>query len=195
MKKNNLTASLSEGSAPILDAVLSEIPVVSIAVSFLKARDDIRDRMFEAKLQSFIEGLDNQSSEEIKEMLGRVASAAEATEIGTTLMFVLETYNGLYKCELLGKLFRAYLQGAISNETFQRLAMALTPAFPGDLKKFLSNRVTPEYTTDDTYFTYLESSGLTANNGGFDGGMMVVTRLGEDLRRTIGQIDANPSPP
>ena len=189
MPKNNLVDSLSERSAPLIDAVLSEIPVVSMAISILKARDDIKDRMFEAKLQSFIEGLEHQSSAAIKEMLAEVATPTEATEIGTTLMFVLETYNGLYKCELLGKLFKAFLEGTLPNEMFRRLAMTLTPAFPEDLKKLLSNRSTSEYTTDESYFTYLESSGLTANNGGWDGGTMVITRLGEMLRKTIGEVD------
>jgi hypothetical protein len=119
------------------DEVLSKIPVVSMAVDLLKARDTVSDRLLAWKYESFLQGLHEANPEAVTKTRELLGNNEDAKRIGQVLVFTIDRLTELEKALILGKLFAGYLDGKTSSEEFRRLARAVDVVFLDDFMEFL----------------------------------------------------------
>jgi hypothetical protein len=152
--------------AVVNDEVLKEIPVVSIAISICKGIESIRNRVFAAKLQSFVFGL-GQNHEVLAAKYRRKIeeSPEDARHVGETLFMILERLSDLDKADLLAALFRAYIDNVITSEDLRRMAQAVDMSFMDDLRALFAVERHPKK-SEEAWLRYLAPSGLTAPLGG-----------------------------
>ncbi len=168
--------------------VLSAIPVVGTAFKVCRGIDDLRARIFIAKLERFVTDPSLQSRATI-EALRRTAEnpSDESEKIGESLFLILERLADLQKPSLLARIFAGYLAGRITGEELRRLAAAIDAAFLEDINQLLGD---PDIGQMDAapWKRSLVVAGLTEQNvPGPIGGRLVymVTPLGEALRRAV----------
>jgi hypothetical protein len=148
------------------DEVLKNIPVIGTAVKLCKAGDDIRNRIFAAKITRFLQTLNKTPPEAREKIAQKVASSPdEAKKVGETLLLVLERITALEKAEIVAYLFIAYIFEQLTEDEFRRLSDAVDQAFIDDLVKFLAIRRVPRVGREP-FLTYLSHTGLTIAVGG-----------------------------
>jgi hypothetical protein len=168
--------------------VLAAIPVVGTAFKVCRGIDDMRARMFIAKLERFVTDPSLQS-EAAKEALKRAAAnpSAESHKIGESLFLILERLTDLEKPSLLARIFAGYLGGKITSEELRRLAPAIDAAFLEDINQLLADP-DPRQMDAAPWKRSLVVAGLTEQNApGPIGGRLVymVTPLGQALRTAV----------
>jgi len=167
----------------------SAIPIFGTAFKICKGMDDIRSRIFAAKISAFISEPSLQAPD-IKEKLKRKAELPEeANKIGETLFFVLEKITDNEKPGLLAKIFVAYLDGVISNNELRRLAQAVDLAFIDDMKDLLLDASVDPYRLRGEWPESLLVSGLTTtyviSMSGSAQQDYKLTKLGLSFKRAI----------
>nr|VFK37075.1 MAG: hypothetical protein BECKSD772F_GA0070984_10102 [Candidatus Kentron sp. SD]VFK48966.1 MAG: hypothetical protein BECKSD772E_GA0070983_11521 [Candidatus Kentron sp. SD] len=136
----------SEVGADILtdDQVLSGIPVFGTVFNSLKTTNTIRDRIFAAKLSQFIAETNARTAEKKREYREKLKADPDASRrVGETLLLVLENLTDMDKPRLLGRVFIAYLEDAITVEELKRLSQAIQVAFMDDLARLLNAEGSP----------------------------------------------------
>jgi len=145
-KKNDrhfLEAALQNIEAAVDTAVqndaIAAIPVVGTAFKVCRGIDDVRSRVFAAKLAKFVSEPYLQTEEAKRKIKQKIAgSPDEATKIGETLFLVLDRLIDIDKPTILSKVYVAYLDDIVSAGELQRLAQAIDLAFGDDLKELLA---------------------------------------------------------
>lgn len=149
MKHRSLTETLGTGASPAIDAALSALghfPGFGVAVGLLQTADDFRARAMAAKLSSFLEGMQKQTPAAIGAMQVKLDNPQTSEAVTEALLLTIERYTSLKKCEIVGRLFRQYMNGAIDSELLRRMAAAIDDAFIDDLEAYLADdwRITSE---------------------------------------------------
>lgn len=138
MKKFQIT--VLDTSAPIVDAVLAnltEVPILGTSLKALKFKDAVVDHILQAKVTAFFKELDQHSQESIETMIEKARDPVEGPRVAETVLLSLNSFTAISKCDMLGKLFVAYLEKKISALDLRRLAGAIDAATPEDLQAFL----------------------------------------------------------
>lgn len=190
MAKISRTQHLADSLAPVGDAalaVLDVIPGLSIAVGLLKAHDDFRNRALAKKLAAFMNGLG--APEDVKRAAhdAQARDPAQHAQIGEVLIFTLDNFTDTLKCQLLGKLYWAFLLGLLSGSELRRLALCIQVAFSDDLTDFVNNQIN-ELTPFQPFHQYLQNTGLTESTGGFDGGLPSLTPIGRKMKEALAAL-------
>lgn len=141
--------------------IAKEIPVVGSTLKFIKGVDDIKNRVFAAKLQSFIDPM-NQADDSFKEEWKRkkIASPKECEEIGETLLLVVEKTNDLKKAKLFGILFISFVYKAITATDLSRLVQAVDMCFIDDVISLIKAKEAP-MRSQEAWMRYLQNSNFT----------------------------------
>jgi hypothetical protein len=168
--------------------VLTAVPIVGTAFKVCRGIDDLRARVFVAKLEKFVTDPSLQSNA-AKEALRRTADtpSEESQKIGESLFLILDRLTDLHKPSLLARVFAGYLLGKISSEELRRLASAIDAAFLEDIDQLVaaSDSVMSDFAP---WKRSLVVAGLTEQNApGPIGGRLVysITPLGQALRRAV----------
>ena len=163
MTKHCLLEATLENVEAVIDAatdneILKNIPVVGTAVKLVKEAVDIRDRMFAAKLTTFLQALNETTPEAREKLRQKIASSPdEAKEVGETLLLVLDKTTTLKKAEIIAYIFIAYTLEHITATDFRRLLDATDQAFIDDLIDLLSRGGH----SNQAYMKHLSRTGLT----------------------------------
>ncbi|MRS05300.1 hypothetical protein EG832_19105 [bacterium] len=173
MKEAPLIEAALENVEALVDAftdneILKSIPVVGTALKIIKGAGDIRDRLFAAKLMTFLRALEKVAPEIKEKIRQRVAeSPNEAKRVGETVLLLLDRLADLDKADIIAKVFIAYTYGHLKSDEFQRVAQAVDQAFVSDLSVFLQTHNFPEEKASQApYMQSLYPSGLTKIVGG-----------------------------
>ncbi|WP_024545822.1 hypothetical protein [Picosynechococcus sp. NKBG15041c] len=168
--------------------ILKGIPVVGTAIKCLKGAEDIRDRLFAAKLSSFLKSLENVGPELKEKIRQRVAEDPDQSrKVGETILLVIDRLADLEKSDIIAKIFIAYAFGYLKPNDFQRIVQAVDQAFIADLKLFLaSHNLLKKGLSQEVFLQALYPSGLTEIVGGktFDTAGEIyfkVSKLGNQL--------------
>lgn len=146
--------------AMISSEVISSIPVIGTALKVCKAADAIRDKLFTAKLLSFLRALDNVSETEKRKIRDKmVTSQDEAQKVGEVLILTIEHITDLNKPLLLAQLFIAYIDNVLNANELRRLCHCIDLAFNDDLTCILSVSSLPNESQEE-WLALLEPSGL-----------------------------------
>lgn len=182
---------MAESAAPLGDLALSALEVVpglSGAVRFLRAVDDYRARALSSKLRAFLDGYQSQPAADREEMKEKLRDGAERTSIGDMLFYSIDAYTDAFKCELLGRLFNAYLLGFLTSVELRRIAQAIDAAFADDLLEFIEAKEIDERQPWQDFHSHLVASGLMRPHMGWDTGLPAMTDLGAKMRRALRQL-------
>lgn len=142
MKHRSLTETLGTGASPAIDAALSALghfPGFGVAVGFLQTVDDFRARAMAAKLASFLEGMQQQPPDAVDAMHAKLDDPETTEKVTEALLLTMERYTSLKKCQIVGRLFRQYMNGMIDSELLRRMAAAIDDAFIDDLEAYLAD--------------------------------------------------------
>ena len=139
--RNGLDAFLTATEA-IADTVMNgdliaSIPVVGLAWKSAKALDDVRDRLFAAKISRFMSGMGELSDSQKEAMKAALIEHDDVEKVGEVVLLTLEQVSDLNKATLMGSIFRLYIDNQLSGEDLRRLANMINLAFWDDLSKFI----------------------------------------------------------
>ncbi len=141
--------------------IAKEIPVVGSTLKLIKGVNDIRNRVFAAKIQSFIDPM-NQADESFREEWKRKKSnnPEECEKIGETLLLVIEKTNDLKKAKLFGILFISFVYESITATDLSRLVQAVDMCFIDDVISLIKAEEAP-MRSQETWMRYLQNGSFT----------------------------------
>lgn len=157
----NLSTDVTEFAIDsVLDnGLLKEIPIVSTIASILKIGVNIHDRLFLKKLLSFLSPLRNIPISERKKMIENIDNSKKyRVRVGEKLLYLIDSCEDHEISELVGILFKAYIEGKIIYDDFIKTASVLKKLNKGDFDWFIKERKSYNFDLDDT--GDLISSGL-----------------------------------
>jgi hypothetical protein len=122
-------ADLSELTADATDRALEaagSIPIVGLLHKVWKAASSIPTYFFAKKVWRFLYELKDIPPDERQALLARLDVVPGETErIGETVLLLLDRLNDMQKPTMLGRAFRAYIEGKITLEQFHTLSNAI----------------------------------------------------------------------
>jgi hypothetical protein len=161
-----LAALFLEGGELLVDQLIEnplarEIPVVGAALKICKAVDDVRSRLFLAKLVKFIDTID-QADETVRAKWRSkcVDAPDDLNKVGESVLLVIERANDLRKPEIFGILFLAFVDDVITAKELSRLTQAVDACFVDDLQRLLAVHKPPQRSREP-WMQYLTVACLT----------------------------------
>lgn len=144
------------------DEILKNIPVIKTLVESINAVNSISDKLLEQKLEHFLKELADIQPQQRNKMITKIENSGKySTNVGETLLHILDKIEGLEKSTMLGKLFREFLSETITYDDFLRTKDCVSNAFLPDLLIFLEEPELPrEIQTTKVYFNNLLNSGI-----------------------------------
>ncbi|MCR1231088.1 hypothetical protein [Klebsiella quasipneumoniae] len=166
----------------IESGALESIPVVNSVVGIFKTVNSVRDRRFTDKLIRFIFELSDLTDAERINMTERLNSDDNfAGRAGDRLIEIIDRLESENKPEIAAAFLKAFACERIDFITLRRLMVALerVPSFDiKELEDFIPyNNDNLYHNFEKDYLYSLVNAGLAANNGGFDGGVILPTEL------------------
>ncbi|MCR9207610.1 MAG: hypothetical protein NXI28_05230 [bacterium] len=142
-----------EGSELFADQYLAEglakdIPLVGTAIKICLAIDDVRNRIFLAKVVSFTRTIDGAGPSIRKNWQSKCADPTQAARIGESLLLVIDRANDLRKPQLIATIFAAFTADEIDHSELVRLTQAIDSANIEDLLRFLGAHELPKRTSE-----------------------------------------------
>ena len=174
-----------------VDGFLRDIPFIGAAYKIALLGKSISDRIFVTKLARFLRVLEDMPKEKIEEFCRNVDEGGVSLRcLGEAVILAINRIDDMDKLPILGRIFRAYVGGAITYDQFRRLYAAIDSAVLTDLLAFCNSGIT----SGDPAFSHLSNSGLTAvsTNALDERGMTVFlriekTQLGEVFQKIMAQ--------
>jgi len=106
----------------ITEGLLKDIPVVSTLIGIVKYAKSIPDFIFASKVNKFLSSLSSIEQQKIDDFLNEIKEDKEKNnKAGQIVIFNLDAANCLKKAEIIGLLFKAYIQGKLNFETFEEM--------------------------------------------------------------------------
>lgn len=105
------------------DELILKIPIVGLIVGLYKTTVSIRDRIFLAKMISFLKQLEGVSSIEKVKFVQKINTEPKFKKrVGENLLLIIEKLDDIEKADLLAKVFCEYMVGRIDFVKWQRFA-------------------------------------------------------------------------
>ncbi|KPM33550.1 Hypothetical protein I595_453 [Croceitalea dokdonensis DOKDO 023] len=145
------------------DGILKDIPLVGTVIGVMKFGNSLNKHLSAKKLYKFLFELQSIPLEKRIKKIDEINSSEKyQSNVGEMLFELLEKIESDGKPEIIGKLFKAYIEENIDFHTFLRLSHIIKNIFYYDLlllKNYDENNYLYDGNTDQ-----LESSGLTSFN-------------------------------
>lgn len=139
---HNVVIDISEVGIDLLfdDGVLRDLPIVGTLVGLAKFGANVRDRLFLKKVLTFLLQLKDVTAEQRKKMVDDIdGSKNYRVRVGEKLLYVIDACNDYEISELVGTLFKAYLEGKISYDSFLKASAVLQKMGRDDFDWFIRN--------------------------------------------------------
>jgi len=117
----NIGYDLSEVA---LDSIMSEgllkdLPIVGTLLNLGKTAISIRDYLFQKKIIGFLTALDDVSVADKEDVINKINNSKEfQVKIGEKLLYIIDKSQDHEKAKVIGRLFKAVVQGEITYKTF-----------------------------------------------------------------------------
>jgi hypothetical protein len=112
---------------------LSQIPLLSFAIAAYKSKGAISDYLLAKKVQKFYTAWETLEENERREVYKKFQKQSRA--FLEKLLFILEQQEDLEKCQLLGILTTAYMQGDLKRRDYMDFIETVTHLSIGDLDR------------------------------------------------------------
>lgn len=117
---------------------VKNFPVIGNIIKVGLIVKSINDRIFLAKLSSFLYNLEEIEKKEKKSIIKAIRlDDKERSKIGETLILIIEKLNSFEKPKLVSYCFASYIKDEISFQDFNRLANAIEIGNIHDLNEFI----------------------------------------------------------
>lgn len=175
---------LAEGFVDVFltSGALDEIPVVGSVLGFVRGVGALRDALFLRKLAAAVAGFGEATDSERAEWRTKLVGDPEMVEIGERLLYVIDASTSRLKAELVGRVFRRFIDGACDKSTLRRTVDMIGTALAEDLRELTNSGVNA---LTDSAYDRLASLGLVEGGPDVlttDGGNVSVTFEGQLLR-------------
>ncbi|MBU1755218.1 hypothetical protein KKH81_02985 [Patescibacteria group bacterium] len=128
------------------DRVLKDVPIVGTLVGLAKFGANVRDRLFLKKVLTFLLQIKDVTAEERKKMVDDIdGSKKYRVKVGEKLLYVIDACNDYEISELVGTLFKAYLEGKITYDNFLKASAVLQKMGMDDFAWFKKNGPAKRY--------------------------------------------------
>ncbi len=174
------------------------IPVIGTAFKVCRGIDDIKSRIFAAKVAAFISEPHLQTAAARQKMKQKLLdNPVEAEAVGETLFLVLDRLIDIDKSALLAKIYVAYIDGVLAQIELKRIAQAIDLSFGEDLKWLVETDDAQLYTDSGEVLALLEPAGLVSSTvgrapPGFQRLSRSITPLGHALRKAWRHVPTEP---
>lgn len=118
------------------DAV-DAIPIVATVKALVRGAVGYREAWLAKKLVAMLFAVGDVTPEDVERWSKRLQDEAGQRDVGERVLAVVDRVTSVWKAELVGRAFRAYLDGAFERREFLLLAEMLDAALTEDLRYFL----------------------------------------------------------
>lgn len=173
--------------------LLKDLPVIGTITALGKTALNIRDYLFLKKIVAFLSSLNGISSEKRQAMIKEIDDSKEfQTKVGEKLLYIIDHADDDKSAQVIGLLFKAFLEGRLTYKEFLRSAQIVNVVFFNDLVAFVNHE-------RNSYWDNPELQDSLTNSGLFDIeidpvevevtdskklGKPVVSRMGEKVYET-----------
>lgn len=120
--------------------VIRELPFVSTVSALYRGSVGIREKLFLKKVVKFLAELKDVPQADREKWVEQIdKKGAEGQRVGEALLLIIERLDDMDKPTLLGRLFKAYLNGLIDLADFRHVAAMIERAYMPDLEKLAQN--------------------------------------------------------
>ncbi|EOS28061.1 MAG: hypothetical protein OSJ61_27975 [Lachnospiraceae bacterium] len=135
----------------IQDGNIKDFPIFGSVFSMVKIGVDVRDRIFIAKIKSFIENIDkNQKWRE------KFSDIEECNKISKQLLYIVDSCDDDNKLKLIGMAFNYFVNGEISKDEYFYIVNIILKSFYPFLKILLDiNESDVRFKNDGTKYDYV----------------------------------------
>lgn len=167
--------------AVLESGALKDIPFVNSIAGIFGAVGTVKDQLLTNKLLSFFSELAIITQEERNVMVDKLnADNQFSGRVGASIIEILDRMESERKPELAAKCFIAYTREKISFDELRRVLFALEkiPTFDIDkVENFAKVKIEEAVKMDESVLLAFVNAGLGMNNGGWDGGAIIPTKL------------------
>ncbi|WP_289658319.1 hypothetical protein [Flavobacterium panacagri] len=159
LKQSDLKGLTAEYGEVFLDSFLAEgiakdIPILNSIIAAFKTTASVKDMLFAKKIVRFLTQINDIPEEEREKMINEIdGSQKNRIKIGEKLLYILDKCDDHEKAELVGILFKAFLQNKISYSDFLLCNLVIEKCIISELEVFVLDEVI-EYNVEE-YSEYL----------------------------------------
>jgi Asp-tRNA(Asn)/Glu-tRNA(Gln) amidotransferase C subunit len=155
--------------------------IVSSVVGLFNVAGTIKDQILATKIIKFLSQISEISTEERTAMIDRLNEDDKFSgKLGATLIETLDRMESEVKPELSARCFAAYAKDAISYTELRHMLHSLEriPTFEiSAIEEFSKADIKESMKMEESTLLAFVNAGLGQNNGGFDGGAIIPTKL------------------
>ena len=159
----NIAVDVSEVGIDLLfdGGILRDVPIVGTLVSLTKFGANVRDRLFLKKILTFLSQLKDIPVEQRKKMVNDIDDSKKfRVKVGEKLLYIIDTSNDYEASELIGTLFKAYLEEKITYANFLKASSVIEKIPIEDFNWFIRD--------GDRRYTDLDDIGDLISSGLFE---------------------------
>jgi hypothetical protein len=137
----DLGAELTDlGVDVVLDnEIVRELPIVHWLVALSRGVISYREQRFAKKLIRLLFGVGRPTESDIAQWKQRLTNDRGARETGDVILSVVDNATSAWKAELVGRMWRSYLDGDCDQESFRRIIEMINNALTDDLRYLLEH--------------------------------------------------------
>ena len=165
IKDPNFIEIISNTSEVVFDAfledgIIKDIPLIGTLYKGINLVSSIQDRLFTRKLYFFLKQLENTDYQKRCQTINQIENDQSfKSKIGHKILFIIDKCEDDEKAELMGFLFKEFLEEKFTYEDFLKLSTLLNTLSITDISLIFTNRNLINYFLKDNPNFYL-SSGL-----------------------------------
>ncbi|PAM96314.1 hypothetical protein B4N84_02510 [Flavobacterium sp. IR1] len=147
LKDSDLQGITTEFSEIFLDTflaegVLKDIPIINSIISIGKASAKVSDALFIKKVLYFLTQLSDVSADDREKVINEIDDSKKyRIKIGEKLLYILDKCDDHEKAELVGILFKSFLQNQIDYGDFLLCNLVIEKCMINDLEAFVLDEV------------------------------------------------------
>jgi hypothetical protein len=124
------------------EGIIKELPIIKTIFSIYKTGISIKDKLFIKKILYFLNELKSVEINKRTELINKIdSSEAYKTKVGEKLLLILDRVDEYEKAEIIGKLFKGFLNEKIDYDSFVRCSKIVESVVPEDLIWFVQSNV------------------------------------------------------
>lgn len=110
----------------IEDDLLREVPLIGTGVKVIKVIVAVKDVIFQRNLTRFRYHLGDVSEEKKRDFINKLERDDDYRQkVGENLVLLLHRIDDVRKCEVIARIFRAFLEGTLTEQQFEKLRVAV----------------------------------------------------------------------
>lgn len=124
------------------DSIIKDVPILGTIIGLTRSVVNLRDRLFLKKIIYFLTNLNSIPQAKRHDMVSKIESSDDyKIKVGEKLLYIIDKCEDHKSAERSGKLFSAFLDGAITYSDFLRGASIIDKIFSEDLDLFLKENI------------------------------------------------------